>query len=265
MAHYLNGTAATEQDLIDDLDSFLVNNVGWTLIDTVTDTGSDNDRVYFRQGTNGLRDMYVRWRGTGNQIRVYGYSLWVSSGQNSDEIHNSSNTVINVGSSSLNYWFFGDAHWCWVIVQNGDNSNYYSCFGGFCNSYYNSSDDDLPLAVAGMGSNTYTFESDRLYMYSPVISGTPIKYESLDAVSSSLLVYSSPNTRDGSFGFLPIITYTDITGHFEVRGELPGIFQANGAGLSTQSFITISGTTEQVFIVKHSSNTNTYGFGPIPV
>ncbi|KKL99773.1 hypothetical protein LCGC14_1811070 [marine sediment metagenome] len=264
MADYTSGTAADEQDLVDQIDIFVTGTLGWTLIDTVNDTASINDRVYQYGPIEGKRALIVRWRGEGNYLYVYGYSGWVSSGDNDGELYSGTYSKIYCNTTTIDYWLFGGNDWLWVVIKDGAGT-YVSAHGGFLHSYYDVVDDDIPTIVVGMNSNSYTYTSTRAYMYSATVSGSNQVFKADSVLSTSCLVNASPNIRDGSFGFLPLVMYCDVVGHREIRGELQGSFQANGTGLSSETWVTLSGLSEKVFVIKHTSNTNTYGFGPIPV
>lgn len=267
MVYYATGTATTEQDIVDAIDTFLTSTIGsWTLLDTVTDDAGDNDRVYFSRGSvpGRYQDLYIRWRATSNNIYVYGYSLWVDSGTYSDEVYNASYTVMPVGGSNMEYHLFGTADYLWVVVKNSSNGYYYSCFGGYILSYYEDEDDTLPLAIIGQANSSYDYSGNRCIMYYPVVSGSSGIYKSHRDAYTYLLTYGDPNARDGSQASLPFVMYCDTSGYKEVRGELPGTLRFSGATLSSADWVVMSGTNYKFFIQQYDSD-SCFGYGPVDV
>jgi hypothetical protein len=267
MVHYATGTATTEQDIIDAIDTFLTSTIGdWTLQGTITDDANDNDRVYFSRGSNPGRyqDLYVRWRGYSNYIYVYGYSRWNGPADYSDEVHNSSNTRMAVGGTNMEYHLFGTSDYLWVVVKNSSDGYYYSSFGGYIVSYYEDADDTLPLAIIGQNGSSTDYSSSRCYMYYPVVSGSSGIYKSHVDSHNNLLVYGDPNARDGSQATVPFVMYCDTSGYKEVRGELPGTLRFSGVSLAAADWVTLSGTASKFFIQKYD-NDSCYGYGPVAV
>lgn len=257
--NYTNGTASNEQDLITVLDTFLTGTCGWTKIGTTTDTSSDRDYTYKSVGSvsGKYRDLYLRFRGYNNTLYIYTYTAWFSSSVKSDEISVNAPT----GSSYLNYWFFGNQDWVWVLFAN---AGIYSCFGGYIDSFYDENDDDLPVAVVGQSSSSTALAGgSRIYMYNPFFISSGTNTVCTSFFPSTLLSYGSPNSRDASIANYPV-TVIRATTYSEVMGTLPGILYFYGSVLTSGSWYTVSGTTDKFFI-QRTSDTNCYGFGPIPV
>jgi len=109
LIEYITGSATTEQDLILALEDFMVNVLtGWTLIDKNTDTSSDRDYVFYSQGTEvgKYRDLYIRWRGYNNDIQIYGYQRWASSGDYDAQLNQSSYGIIKQNLLDCGFPFF---------------------------------------------------------------------------------------------------------------------------------------------------------------
>jgi hypothetical protein len=263
---YETSTATDEQELALKLKTFLVNECSWTLLDTVTESASDKDYVFFIQGTQGRRDLYIRFRGYSNYLYVFGYTHWVDSGTYSDQMHNTTNSRAAASASPLTYWFIGNATRVIVIIKSG--TAYHSMYAGHITSYYSTDYDDLPLCIIGHTSESSSLTSARALMYVPftLASGTSDYYHSSSDIITTVLQYGSPNVRDASIAMFPAVMYCDTAGYYEARGELDGWHWASGAGVASETFITISGTSDKFLVIKHaSSNTNTYCYGPIPV
>ena len=261
---YDSGTATDEQDLVGVIHTFLTSTIGgWTRIGIITDTASDKDYVYFSNGeVPGLyRDMYIRVRGYSNYVYLYGYSYW-SAGSNDGELHNASYSLISVGSSSIDYWFFGDRDHFWIVAKNG--SDYYYGGAGYLDSYYSPSDNDFPLAVIGHSSISYGLaDSTKTVGYSAVTSGTNVILKA-ENTQTNLTAFGDPNLRDGSQAHTPAVMYCSTAGHQEVQGELRGVLMFSGVTLTNEDWVTISGTDHKFFIARYSDS-ECVGFGPIPV
>jgi len=266
LIEYITGTATTEQDLILALEDFMVNVLtGWSVIDKNTDTASDRDYIFYSQGTvpGRYRDLYIRWRGYSDDVRVYGYQRWASSADYDAELHDTSYNIINCGAGPFNYWVFGDADGVWLIIKDG--TSYWSGFGGYFETYYCDDIDDLPTCVVGHSSLSSFFTSPRVYGYGPppVGSGYKTSYVSNSAYYTTYLTYGEPNQRDGSVAHLPIImAHSTNNAEKEIRGELKHSLWFGGDTLASEDWVTISGTNYKYFISKYGADT-TFGVGPI--
>lgn len=263
MPYYEYGTVSNEQDLVGALDTFLTGTVGtWEKIDTVTDTGTTKDLVFRSPGSGQHRYIYLRFRGNSDNVYIYGYSLWVDSGENYGELYNASYTRVYTGSSDINYWFFADIDYVWVIAQDTGSESYYSGYGGLIDTYYDAADDDLPLAVVGCSSASASLTgSSRIYMHSALVSGTNVLYYAADT-HTGLLEHGDPSDRNSSVeANTPFILYTSAAGHKEVRGELKGAIYVSGASFNSAEWLTISGT-DMMYFVKKYSESNCEAFGP---
>ena len=266
MVYYSAGTATTEQDLIVAIDTFLTSTIGsWSRIGTITDTSSDKDYVYkvAGPGTPGqYRDIFVCWGGDSNTLYVYGYSAWYSAASYSDQLY--STTYAATGASAIKYWFFGDSTYLWVVIKNGDDNYYYSCFGGFIDSYYSYTYDPLPLAVVGQTSYaTGLQEAGRTQMYSATVSGSNVNYL-VDHAQTDFLAYGDPNVRDNSQAHYPLILYSTTAGSKEIRGEFPGAVKFSGDTLVSEDWVVVSGTDYKFFIRRYSTD-DCEGYGPVHV
>lgn len=263
---YSNGTATTEQDLVGYLDTFLTSTIGgWTKVGTITDTGTDKDLVFKSSGeTPGrYRDIYIRVRGYNNYLYFYGYSYWESAVTNDGQLYSASYSNMPVGSSSIDYWLFGDKDHFWVVAKNG--SDLYSGGGGYLNSYYDPADNDLPLVIVGHGSISYAFASTtRVQGYSATTSGTNIALRAASDIHSGILAFGDPSFRDGSQAHMPAIMYCTTAGHQEIQGELKGTLMFSGVTLANEDWVTISGTDYKFFITRYS-DTSCTGYGPVAV
>jgi len=267
LIEYIQGTAADEQEIILALEDFMTNVIsGWTVLDKNTDTGTDRDYIFYSQGTTPgkYRDLYIRWRGISDDVRLYAYQRWNNSGDFDAELNDPTYNIMNVGAGSLTYWIFGDADGVWLLVKNG--SNYYSGYGGYLETYYCNDVDDLPTCVIGQDASPSFFDSNRVYAYGPPSAGSGIEtaYLTTKNLYTEFLTYGEPNQRDGSVAHIPVVLYHSTnTPEYEVRGELRHALWFGGTSLAAEDWVTISGTNYKYFIQKYQ-NDETVGFGPVP-
>lgn len=263
MPYYSRGTAADEQELVGEIETFLTSTIGtWVKIDTVTDDAATKDLVFRSPGSGQYRDIYLRLKGNSNYVYLYGYSYWGSSIDYDGEISSSSYLRVATGSSDIDYWLFGDIDYIWIIAKDTGAGTYCSGYGGLIDSYYDQDEDDLPLAIVGCANHIYSLTSNtRIYMYSALVSGTKVLHYAADT-HSGLLEYGDPSDRNNNVeAHTPFIIYNNQAGHKEIRGELKGAIYISGASFSSENWITISGTNSDYFIKKYSDS-NCEGFGP---
>jgi len=274
-----SGTAADEQDLLQDLGNFLTNSLGtWNLVATPVDTPTDLRQVYSSTGSApGLYPIfYIHLRATSDQLRyaamtdykVAGDIQYNSVGSVTDT---SQNSYVDTGNSSIAYWFVGNEDFVHVVVSGTSEE----CHGGFglWNSYFQISHDPIPFLVFGQNSETQTFSNtDRLRSYrigawvTPVdttLSGSSGFYR---AAHNSRLSNASPNVRSGAPKLFELPFYTNEVARLEeVRGEVPGLYYVGGAPYSLGHVTTITGTIGQVgdYFIYKLTDDNTWALGPI--
>lgn len=267
LIEYITGAASDEQGLVLALEDFMTNVLtGWSVIDKNTDTASDRDYIFYSQGTEvgKYRDLYIRWRGYNNDLDVYGYQRWVSSGDYDAQLFSTSYSRINLSAGSFTYWIFGDNDGVWILIKDG--TNYFSAYGGYLETYYCDDVDDLPTCVVGQTAVSTFFDSGRVLGYGTdaAASGTNTIYDANKTAYNEFLTYGEPNQRDGSVAHIPIVLYHDSTSvEREVRGELRHCLWFGGTSLSSEDWVTLSGTTYKYFIQKYSAD-ETMGIGPVP-
>lgn len=292
-----SGTAGpSEQDTLDRLDEFMSGALGWNRIDVVSDTGTDNDRVWYSEGEvpGKYAPMYVRARANGDDIIFHGYTLWnPGTSTGSDEIANATELQVpndNNGGSD-EYVFFGNKDAVFVSIRlNSNGSNYMGGFG-YWDTYYTVGEDPYPLWVMGQNSNADTFNNTfrvRSYGEDPdgflnvvaTYSGGVIGFIGTD--DSARTALATPNPRDARHLMLKNTFYRrrsdtegDIPGAIshEVRGEIPGMYQFYGSNFVANDMVIASGVATGdgipgddlgtgTFVVVRSSQTNTMALGP---
>lgn len=292
-----SGTAGpSEQDTLDRLDEFMTGALGWGRLDVVSDTGTDNDRVWISPGEvpGKYPPLYVRARANSDDIIFHGYTYWNNgTSTGSDEAADSLELQIpnNNSGGSDEYVFVGNKDAVFVSVRlNSDASCYMGGFG-YWDSFYTVSQDPYPLWVMGQNSNADTFNNTfrvRSYGHDPAGFLSPVSTYSGGVVGfvgtdeSGRTGLATPNPRDGRFlmmksGFYRERSRTegDIPGYIshEIRGEIPGMYQFYGTSFTAHDTVVASGVStveglpgddlgEGDFIVVRSTSTNTYSLGP---
>jgi hypothetical protein len=266
MVYYTSGTASQEVDLIPAIETFLVGTVGWVLLDKPIDTASNKHCVFFSRGSTPgkYRDLYISWQASSDYAYNFAYTLYINSTTYSDLLWNPAYGYTPAGGTNLPYWLFGTKDWMWMVYKNTSDNYYYSLFAGYIDSYYTPTQDDLPVAYACQMSASTDYSGGRVGMYAVNASGTCAQYFGGTGAHTTLLANGSPNARDGSFANYPVIIYNSTAPYREVRGELPGVLAFGGAGLSSETWVTISGTGQKYFIQKYNDD-KCWGYGPVPV
>jgi hypothetical protein len=274
-----SGVYSNEQDIIDQLDYHMTADFGWSRIEIITDTGSDNDRAWISLGEDSDKYMalYARMRGNANDIIFYGYTFW-DSGAGTDEVHNSTESKIQADGSS-EWWFIGNKDAVYVTLTPPSQAGAMMGGIGYMDTYYDSSIDPYPLFVMGQNVITDTFSNTfrvRSYAFSPdgflspsstVISGGHTGHLADDL--DFLVNLGSPSPRDSKYAMLKPSFFVPKSTSLvfgEVRGELPGLYQISGVDFVAGSVISVSGVVgggEKDFFISKTSNSICYALGPI--
>jgi hypothetical protein len=269
-----SGTTPDEQNLVRELEAFIVSGVGaWTLLDIAVDTGIENNRVYFSDGSQpGFYDrFYGRVQAVSDSLRFTAMAFYDVPSQTEYNPITNANTRVNTGTSSINYWFIGNEDFVHVVVS-GTAGQLHGGFG-LWETYYLPFHDRRPFLSFGQLSEGQTFESTiRVRSYGPgawetpqttVLSGTVRDYESRH---NTLLTRGTVQPRTNEPRFFEPVFYTDADrGLYEVRGEIPGLFIVGGAPYTHGNIVTVTGTFGQqgsYFIHKNTDDIS-WAIGPI--
>lgn len=267
----VSGTATDEQNLVDEIDLFLVGTIGWTKEDTITDTASDKDIVLSSVGESESYDkLYIRVRGTTSHVRFYAYSDWDSSSSTgTDEIFDSTETRIEAGST-LDYWIAADKDVVHIISSVSPDT-YHGGFG-YWKTYYDYVDDPKPFFVFGQDLASDNFDDeDRLWSYGvgsfgssyiTSLSGTQRAYR---ASHNADVDYANPQSRTGEPRLFEPVFYHEGVGLSEIRGEVWGLYLIGGSNHSVGDILTISGSLDQNgdYLIMRYDNSQAWAIGPV--
>ncbi|OQM40575.1 hypothetical protein [Citrobacter braakii] len=189
MAHE-TGTASSETDLLQKLDTFLTGNAQLTV------TGEQWQRIYdhtTQAGDSVETSRAVVWQAPGasggDKIYIGAYthgvtasntynlcfcggSMFSAAGVVYDDMHSgfiniSKDVVLFADRRSFRYWFFASGRR--VIVVTGVNTIYSSAYCGFMLPVVNPSEYPYPLVIAGSASNTGLRYSDTTDAHSSIV------------------------------------------------------------------------------------------------
>lgn len=264
---YTYGVAATEQDFVDDVDTFLTSTIGgWERIDTVSDLSTDRDFVWQSPGEEpgDYQNIFIRMRGYNNYIYNYGYGSWTDSGTYGHELHNPTYSYLALGAYSLRYWMWGNKDFVCFAILNAASASGATYLGylGLIESTYVPETDPYPLLIRGHSSEDYTWwsGSGQLLMHAPTASGEK-QYEGYNW--DGLLDYDA-GLRESKLLLLPVILKCEQSGDMEVRGRPKGVFQVNDDRAPKIAPITSASGVFLVFRDGDPGQTNkTYAYGPV--
>ena len=157
---FLTGSAASRTDLYDKLNTFLVSQVGWTLLDQGAADGRSY-RVYNSKGESGNEDIYLRYGpySSTDSLEVHAYGFWnatTHAGSREAYANGSSKIVIQEGSS-FSFWCYADLDRIFVITKVW--STYYGQYSGLIRRFWDSRIAKLKAAVTA-GSSVLCSVSD---------------------------------------------------------------------------------------------------------
>lgn len=264
---YTYGLVQTEQDFINDLDTFLTATIGgWTKIDTVSDTSTDRDFVWFSEGEDpaNYRGIFIRARGYSNLLYLYGYGSWTDSGTYGHELHNPTYSYLDVGGTPIKYWMWGNKDFVAFSLMNTTNTagSTFTGYMGLIESTYVPETDPYPLLIRGHSSEDYTwwYGSGQLLMHAPTASGEK-QYEGYNW--DPVLDYDM-GRRETKLLLLPVVLKCEQAGDNEVRGRPFGVYQINDARAPKIAPITSASGVFLVFRDGDPAQTNrTYAYGPV--
>lgn len=262
---YTYGLVTTEQDFIEEVDSFLTSTVGgWSRIGTISDTSSDRDFVWMSPGEDpdNYRGVFIRLRGYNNNIYTYGYGSWTDGVTYGHELYNSTYSYLAVGSYPLRYWMWGDKDFVAFAIINGSTGNTYTGYLGLIESTYVPETDPLPLLIRGHSSEDYTWSdgSGQLLMHGTVASGE-VAVKGYDW--NSILTYDR-GARETKLLLLPVVLKCEQASNHEVRGRPKGVYQVNDARAPKIAPITSASGVFLIFRDGDSGQSNqTYAYGPV--
>jgi hypothetical protein len=266
VANYIRITASDEQDAITKIDDFLVNHVGWYREDTIADSASDKDYVWVSDGEPERADnpnpRYIRIRGWSNSIRAYAYATYIDSGTYTEEIFNSTYTLLPNQTSNIVLLVIADKERV-VISSDVTAGRYQALYVGRLNPIFTAAVDPYPNMCRG---NQSTFSqwggtnaADLAYAYSP--QGTLRTYRISDF--QTLADSGAPNPRNGQYTAInPLVYSLQSSSDYDVRGYARGVYQVSNSVINA-SYITLASGTHMIFRPGYTTSSLNFAFGPL--
>lgn len=263
VATFTTFTAATEQDVVTLLDSFLQNHVGWYRADIISNTATDRDYVWVSDGEpdqwQNSNKRYIRVRATSDQLRFYAYSTYTNSSTFTGEIFNASNTVFGSQSSTAIITVIADKERV-LLASHNSTGIFAPCYMGRLNSMYTVAQDPFPNAVRGDSSQVGDWHEsttrNQWYAYTP--SSTLRLYKLTTSTGAAEAV---PNVRNQTYTIFNQLLYSDASvGDTEIRGYVRGCYQISNR-LGHFSYLTLASGTHLVY--KGNDMTTAWAYGPL--
>lgn len=250
----VSGTYTDEQDLVHQLNAFMTTTIsGWQLLDTLADDASDVHYVYRNQGSRKGYDLgYFRVQGVADNVIYSSLSFYNTTTSGSSDTLSSSETEV-LASVPGSYYFIGNNDAVYVSHTLTGSGTYLSGLG-FWESYYTPAYDPKSYYIFGQSAENLDFTSERVFSYQSASFGISANIDNFATFSgvgnyytAEQITMSGVQSRTGQFYLLePVFGYESTAtteNEMEIRGEMPGLYQAGVAHSSYThgSIILVSG------------------------
>ena len=265
--HFFSITAENEQQAVSRLTSFLVDTVGWSVAQDVTNTATDRDVVFSSSGEPGVPNgftRYIRLRGVSNSIFLYTYEQFTTISVNTGELSDASYGKLLVGGDTQGFFLMAVADLERVVLLSESFDGVRrQAYVGRIKSYYNQQQHSYPNLIKGGEDAAYTWYyniNDRnAWMIGT--EGLKAHYFAIEPLNNSGLLAGQSSDRDGSMILAaPVLVRNDPDPALgELVGEPRGVFRAPVETTSHTTFIKLKGEVYVVF----ESNGVPMAAGPI--
>lgn len=256
-----------EQQAVEKLKTFLVDDIGWQVEEDITDTASDRDITFSSDGEDDVANAftrYIRLRGTGNEIKLFTYETYIDSITNTGEVSDSSYGHVTTGSSPFILTAVADKERLTFQVEEESGDLYYG-YVGRIDSYYRASQHKYPNLVKGCDSSSqdWFYDSAERNMWMRAADGTVQHYLPVSIVSSSQGVSQGgiSDRADTQFVFKLPIGRLGNDSNDEIAGEVRGLYRVANAAHQPGQFIAIDTKLYVIF----STGISGYKFANGPV
>jgi hypothetical protein len=255
-----------EQDAVDSMAKFLVNTIGWSLVEDRTDTSTDRRVVLSSTGEDEIGNpnlVYVELRGVSNYVSVSTYETYTDSVTYTGLLEDSSYGKVYCLNQNL-LTCVADLERVTFTLQQAAGLTYVG-YAGRITSYYKASEHQFPNLIKGMTSSTYDYlyPSAQRNMYMHRSDGTKGDYRALPISDSTDYPAYVPGARTNKtfFAALPVYYNLDAS-YYEIAGELRGIYHTSGQMYGYNAYYEFNG---KVYVLINNSNsaTENYIMGPI--
>ena len=160
--HALYRSFETEQQAVDYIALFLIDVVGWELVEDIEDTATVRDMTFSSTGElevpNGFK-RYIRLRAESNAIQLYTYETYNSSVDNTGEVTEATYGKITTEGDAQGFeaTVIADKERVVLFFRTYDDNAQYLGYVGRIKSYYNVYQNRYPNMVKGCQNAAYNW------------------------------------------------------------------------------------------------------------
>lgn len=253
--NYMRINCASAFEELQNIRTFLINTVGWVLVETITDTSSILDIVLTSVGEsdvpNGL-PIFIRLRNTVDRIFMYTYETYTDSVTNTGEVTHAVNGAVTCPTALQGYEVIVVADLERVMINNitYNGASLYMGYVGRITAYHRANEHNYPNIVKGgvSASTTWYYSASEINSYMLGPDGTQQHYHAIEPLNGTGLTSGESSDRDASMVLsAPVLVNVDADPQkSELVGEPRGVYRVSERASSTMSFIRIEG---QVYVV----------------
>lgn len=265
---FLSISVEDEQEAVDRLQNWLVNTIGWTVAQDVTDTDTDRDIVLKSVGEPEVlnpNDIYIRLRGTSNNIVLYTYETFTDISTNTGEVSDATYGLINVNVGSQGFFLqvVGDLERAYIHIESYSSTHKRFGYVGRILSYYTPDQHPYPNLVKGGQNNAYDwyYSSNERNSWMIANDDTVQHYYGVEPNSLSVLRSSQASDRNGKvFMSAPILVNDSVDSNAELVGEPRGVYRISPEVAAHNTFFPIE---DRLYIVLESNADVNMVVGPV--
>lgn len=258
--------ASNEQQAVDYIAKFLVNTIGWSLVDDRADTGSDRRVVLSAPGEESVGNpnlVYIELRGNVNYVYVSTYETYTNSTTYTGLIDDASYGRV-LCNTQVVVTCVADLERVTFTLQQPDGDTY-AGYAGRISSYYRPLEHPYPNLIKGMQLTTYDYfyTANQRNMWMNRADGAKAAYYPLPISSSTDYPAYVPGTRTNKTFFAAIPVYYSLdASYYEIAGELRGVYHTSGEMGGQHSYYEFD---DKIYVLVRNANTATRDFmmGPI--
>lgn len=255
-----------EQDLVDKIAKFLVNTIGWSVVDDLANTATDRRVVLSSPGEQIIGNpnlVYIELRGTSNYIYLSTYETYTDSVTYTGLLEDATYGRV---TANTQMWITCVADLERVAFTLTDaSSNSYSGYAGRITSYYKPSEHPYPNLIKGNTSTSYNYfytgAQRNMWMFRA--DGVKGAYYPLEVTDSTdYPSYLRTQRSDKTFMAAIPVYYSLDASFYEIAGELRGIYHLSGESSGLHAYYEFDG---KIYVTANQSSGNTVDFimGPI--